>query len=181
LAAPVSHEATCLITGMISAFPALFDRAAETLTRRFGRISRESKIMPFNFTDYYAPQMGEALLRKFVSFERPFDPSQLAAAKLWTNGLEGELAGPEFPVTRPINLDPGYITPAKLVLATTKDYPHRIYIGGGIFAEVTLTFVDKAFRASDWTYPDYRTKPYHEFFEGVRKDLLRRRCESELT
>ena len=179
MATPVPHEDTCLITGMISAFPALFDRAEEALTKRFGRISRGSEVMPFDFTDYYAPQMGENLLRKFVAFERPFEPSQLAAAKLWTNDLEAQLAQGEFSVTRPINLDPGYVTPAKLVLATTKDYPHRIYIGGGIYAEVTLTFVDKAFRPNDWTYPDYRTKPYHEFFEAARKDLLRRRNDSD--
>jgi len=175
LADPAPHEDVCLITGMISAFPTLFEQAEEALARRFGRISRASKIMPFDFTDYYAPQMGENLQRKFVAFEKPFEPSLLAPAKLWTNDLETRLTGNEFPVSRPINLDPGYVTPAKLVLATTKDYPHRLYIGGGIYAEVTLSFVDKAWRPNDWTYPDYQTEPYHRFFEAVRSDLLERR------
>ena len=175
LAEPKPHEETCLIVGMLSAFTTLFDRAVRAMARRFGEVSRESEIFPFDsFTNYYAPQMGQGVQRKFVAFARPFDPQQLAETKLWTNALEAQFAGPEFPVPRPLNLDPGYVAPSKLVLATTKDYAHRIYLGRGIYAEVTLTFAGGRFRPNPWTYPDYQTEPYRRFFEAVRAGLLGR-------
>jgi len=164
---------------MLSGFAELFGRAAEAMSGRFGKVSRESGVLPFDFTDYYAPQMGARIMRKFIAFERPFDPAGIIEAKLWTNALEAQLAGPEFPVPRPINLDPGYVTPSKLVLATTKDHAHRIYLGRGIHAEVTLSFVEHAFRPMPWTYPDYRTAPYRKFFEAVREDLLKQRRRPE--
>ena len=175
MARPVPHEDVCLICGMLSAFPELFGRAAQLLSERFGQVSRESDVLPFDYTDYYRAQMGENIMRKFVTFERPFDPATLAEAKLWTNGLEEQFARPELPVARPINLDPGYVTLSKLVLATTKDHAHRIYLGQGIYAEVTLTFVRGAFQPLPWTYPDYRTQAYRTFFEQVRTDFLARR------
>lgn len=169
------HEDVCLICGMLTAFPTLFERAGQAMSQRFGCVSCESDIVPFDFTDYYRPQMGEHIQRKFVAFERPFDPAALPDVKLWAGELEGQLAGPEFPVPRPINLDPGYVTHAKLVLATTKDHAHRIYLRDGIYAEVTLTFVDGAFRALPWTYPDYRTEAYRRFFKRVRADRVAQR------
>jgi hypothetical protein len=81
-------------------------------------------------------------------------------------------AGAGLPAPRPINLDPGCIALSKLVLATTKDQAHRIYLGRGIYAEITLTYLNGAFRPMPWTYPDYRTEPYRRFFEQVRADLL---------
>jgi hypothetical protein len=160
---------------MISARAELFDRAEAALSERFGAIARSSEILPFHFTDYYQPEMGINLLRKFVAFERLVDAAELAGIKLWTNALEDRFAAePQAGVPRPINLDPGYITPAKLVLATTKDNAHRIYLGQGIHAEITLMFLKNAFEPMPWTYPDYRTEPYRRFLEQVRADLLAR-------
>jgi len=172
---PREHEPVCLIVGMLSAWPELFDEASRCLSARFGPALRISDTMPFNFTDYYRNQMGEGIRRKFVAFERPFPPDLLAKVKLWTNDLEARLADETYPVSRPINLDPGYLTPGKLVLATTKDHAHRVYLHSGIYAEVTLTYRDGAFRAMPWTYPDYRTAAYRRFFEAVRADWLARR------
>lgn len=172
---PVAHEKVCLIAGMLSRFPELFSRAADTVSARFGKVSRESEILPFDFTDYYAPDMGEDLWRKFYAFERPIEPERLVEIKLWTNELEEKMAGADYPVARPINLDPGYVAASKLVLATTKDHAHRIYLARGIYAEVTLSFVEKEFRPMPWTYPDYRTGPYRRFFEAVRADWASRR------
>ena len=172
MAAPVIPDDVYLIVGLLSAWPDLFARAQERLSARFGPVLRESEIVPFDFTDYYSPEMGEDLLRKFLAFERPIPPADLPEIKLWTNDLEKSFAGSEFPVPRPVNIDPGYVTPAKLVLATTKDYGHRIYLDLGICAEVTLTYTKGAFRPMPWTYPDYRTEAYREFFESVRTDIL---------
>ena len=145
------------------------------MSERFGSMARASEVMPFHFTGYYEPQMGADLLRKFLAFERPVDAAELAEIKLWMNALEERFAAePGFAVARPINLDPGYVAPSKLVLATTKDHAHRIYLGHGIHAEVTLTFLKGAFEPMPWTYPDYRTEAYRRFFEQVRADLVAR-------
>jgi len=171
VAQPVSHAPVCLIVGMISAHDALFDRATDALVSERGPVLLESRIMPFDFTDYYAPEMGESLQRKFLVFARPFDAERLPEIKRRTNDLEDRLAGPDYPVRRPINLDPGYITLSKLVLATTKDHAHRIYLRDGIYAEITLSYVGGAYRAHPWTYPDYRSPDYLAFFESVRRRI----------
>ena len=118
--------------------------------------------------------MGPDLKRMFVSFAPLIDPGQLARVKHETNHLEAEIceqAGspPEF---RLVNLDPGYIALSKLVLATTKDYSHRVYIGEGMYAEATLHWHDGAWRAWPYTYPDYASDVYHAFFRRVRERLL---------
>jgi len=158
---------------MLSASAERFDRAEAMLAERFGKVARASAVMPFDFTRYYEPEMGANLLRKFLAFEPPMNAADLAEIKLWTNGAEGcfsEAAG--LPPRRPINLDPGYVALSKLVLATTKDHAHRIYLGRGIYAEVTLSYLNGAFQPMPWTYPDYRTEPYRRFFEEVRADLV---------
>lgn len=167
-----ADQGVCLIVGMITAHPALFERAAEALEERFGPATHQSPVWPFDLTDYYEPEMGRGLLRKFLAFQRRVDRADLAEIKLWTNDLEKRLVTPDMPVPRPINLDPGWMDAARLVLATTKDYAHRIYLQRGIYAEVTLTFARGGFRPMPWTYPDYRSEHYHAFFRAVRDDLL---------
>jgi hypothetical protein len=173
---PVPHAPVSLIVGMLSASAELFDRAEAMLAERFGKLSCASPVMTFDFTGYYEPEMGADLLRKFVAFERPVNPADLVEIKLWTNGVEASFseaaASQRLSVRRPINLDPGYVAPSKLVLATTKDHAHRVYLGRGIYAEVTLTFLKGAFEPMPWTYPDYRTEAYRRFFEQVRAGLL---------
>jgi len=152
------------------------DAAAEALRREFGEMDLSSDIWPFDCTRYYEPQMGSGLLRRIHSFAELVDPARLAAVKLATNALEARLAaelrgGPP----RPVNLDPGYVSESKLVLATTKDYSHRVYLGNGIYAEVTLRWRAGRFEPWDWTYPDYRTEPYRAFFAGVRELYMAQR------
>jgi hypothetical protein len=121
--------------------------------------------LPFDHTAYYAAEFGEGLKRRFVAFEELVHPGKLAEIKLLTNALEMEwvLEG-----KRRINIDPGYISHSKLVLATTKNHAHRIYLGQGIYAEVTLHFRDGAFRAWPWTYPDYASSPLIAIFNHIR-------------
>lgn len=162
-----------LICGMISADADLMRRAGALLGRQFGEIEGESEVWPFDATDYYEAEMGTELKRTFVSFTRLIDPGQIGRIKRETNELEAELcrhaaAPPEF---RVVNLDPGYIGIGKLVLATTKDYSHRIYIGDGIYAEVTLHWRGNRWEAWPWTYPDYASERYQAFFTQVRERL----------
>jgi len=162
-----------LIIGILAADKRCLDTAVEAVTNRFGGIDLVSEIWPFEKTGYYKQQTGDHIVRQFVSVEKLTDPGALAEIKHTTNRLEQELAaglGPEPP--RPVNLDPGIIEPSKLVLATTKNYSHRIYIGKRMYAEVTLFFDKGRWRTFDYTYPDYRQECYLDFFDKVRKKLL---------
>jgi hypothetical protein len=117
--------------------------------------------------------MGADLKKQFIACERLIDPGELARIKRETNHWEAEYATlGRHPEPRPLNLDPGYITPAKLVLASTKDHAHRIYLKDGIFAEVTLAFRHHQWQPMEWTYPDYRRADYQAFFTRCREYLL---------
>ncbi|MCX7919947.1 MAG: DUF4416 family protein [bacterium] len=154
-----------LICGMISGRLELFEQAREKLQERYGAIDYLSPLMPFScYTDYYEQEMGKDLQRQFISFEKLIDPSDIIGIKLATNQIELAFGAPN----RLINLDPGYVSNAKLVLATTKDYQHRIYLGQGIYAEVTLRFRQGKFEPYEWTYPDYRTPEYLNIFNRIR-------------
>jgi hypothetical protein len=145
------------------------DRARELLEREFGPVDMESEIWPFEATDYYEKEMGPGLLRRVFSFKEMIDPENIVQAKHATNRMERRVGAklsdsPE----RPVNLDVGYVSPGKLVLATTKDYSHRVYLRAGIYAEATLGWRHGAFEPWEWTYPDYRAEGYREFFANVR-------------
>lgn len=160
-----------LICGLISNDPDLMVRAVRLLEQHQGPTDAVSELWPFDDTDYYAVEMGEALQRQFVSFARLIDPGELPGIKVLTDSLERrvnyELGLPED--RRRVNLDPGYLTLSKLVLATTKDYAHRLYLGNGIYAESTLHYEHGHWAAWPWTYPDYAGPRYHAFFERLRE------------
>jgi hypothetical protein len=156
----------------------LFDAAEREISARFGNIDAVSEVVTFDQTDYYQEEMGPHLLRKFVAFDRLINPKDLVTAKLFTNELEERMSEQEGSERRVVNLDPGYVSLAKLVLASTKDYSHRIYMGDGIFAEVTLHYANKRFNAWPWTYPDYKTEAYRLFFESLRKKYIEALRES---
>ncbi len=167
-----------LIVGLLSGDADLLRRARQLLQRKFGGVDLESDVWPFAETDYYTAEMGPGLQRWFLSFERLIRPETLAEIKLHTNELELQIAdqclAPER--ARPVNLDPGYLNLAKLVLATTKDRAHRLYLNAGIYAEVTLHYRDGAWQAWPWTYPDYRKPEYLAWFERVR-NIYRKQAE----
>jgi hypothetical protein len=145
----------------------------EAIVAEFGRTDFVSDIWPFDKTDYYKDQTGENILRQFASIEKLIDPGKLAKIKHRANRLEQKLAGQlALDLYRPVNLDPGIIEPSKLVLATTKNYSHRIYIGKKMYAEVTLTFDKGHWQPLPYTYPDYRQQCYFDFFDKVRTRLL---------
>jgi hypothetical protein len=165
-----------LIIGMLSMREELFAQAEEKMQTLWGSIEFQSLVMPFDFTDYYAKEMGAPLLRKFVSFAQYIDPGKLADIKHQTNVLEDKIAqtpaGQALEVSRPINLDPGYVEPSKLVLATTKNYSHRIYIGKSMYAECTLHYHKGFWQSWPHTYPDYAGGAYDEFLTKVRDRLM---------
>jgi len=163
-------ESVKLVCGLIGADRGRMVEAQAALAGAFGRIDLESDFLPFDFTEYYRAEMGDGLLRRFVSFEEPVDPGRLATVKLATGKIEARFARSDGgTVRRRVNLDPGYVTPAKLVLATTKDFAHRVYLGRGIYAEVTLQFRKDGIVAMPWTYPDFRSGAYAPFLLEVRR------------
>jgi hypothetical protein len=145
------------------------------LVEVFGPVTMASTPYAFTQTDYYAPTMGIDLRKQFLAFHDLVAPDRLAAIKRTTNALEQQLAASNrWPDVRPVNLDPGILTLGKFQLATTKDQAHRIYLGEGIYAEVTLRFQAGAFVPWPWTYADYRQPEVLAFLKEVRDDYYRR-------
>lgn len=164
------HPPVKYICGALYNDDALYVSARAALVARFGALDFESDPMPFDHTDYYRDEMGERLLRRFISFETLREPDELVTAKHATNAIEQRLARPDG--GRRVNLDIGYLAPAKLLLATTKDHGHRVYLGRGIFAELEYWYQSGDFTMLPWTFPDYRTQAYREVFRKIRKRYL---------
>lgn len=164
------HKPVKLIVGFIFKEENALHKAEILLVRHFGKIDFESQTLPFTHTDYYEAEFGKDLKRKFVSFKKLILPEALHRIKIITNKIEKKLSRP---TGRLINIDPGYLEPAKLILASTKDYKHRIYLNKGIYAEATLFYRNSTFNPWEWTYPDYRTAEYINIFNRIREIYVR--------
>jgi hypothetical protein len=166
-----------LFVGVLTSIPEIIPRAEERLAALFGAVDSRSEPFPFDATHYYDTTMGTPIFRHFLSFENLIEASAIADAKVQTNDIESGLAC-EYPVLpRPVNLDPGYVEQSKIVLASTKNFYHRILISGGIYAEVTLHFEAGNWQSFPWTFPDYKTGRYHPFFSLLR-ELYRRQLNA---
>lgn len=160
--------------GMLSSRKDLFSACEELLTAQHGPIDLHSEIAPWDHSDYYQEEMGPGLFRKFVCWERLREPDLLSAIKhetirmekLWSRRCNAREC-------REINIDPGYLTEAKVVLATTKDYAHRLFIGGNVYAEVELNYRKEmaGFVPLEHTYPDFRSARTIEWFNKARETL----------
>lgn len=160
-----SIEPVKLIIGFIFKEEKIFNKAKVALEKQFGIPDFESQRLVFNHTDYYEKELGIGLRRKFISFRKLIRPDKLSKIKIATNKIEDKFSKGK---ARLINIDPGYLDLAKLVLASTKDFKHRIYLSKGIFAEITLFYQNKSFQTWEWTYPDYRTNEYIGIFNYIR-------------
>lgn len=148
-----------------------YEASLERLSQELGRIEDMSEEMPFEHTDYYREEMGKGLRRRFVLFSELRSREDLPRIKIFTNQLERELS---VAGKRRVNIDPGYLTLENVILATTKNYTHRIYIGSGIYADLTLIFKKGSYAELEWTYPDYRSPKIVQIFNGWRKILKER-------
>lgn len=155
-----------LFVGMLSNEIFLFDELKEQLKEIFGALDLESPVWDWEHTDYYSKEMGIELKRKFIFFERLINPDAFPEIKLKTNELEMQYLNKNG--GRRINLDPGYLDSAKIVLVSTKDYSHRLYLGKGIYGEVTLIYSGKEYQSLPYTYPDFRTQGYLALFKNAR-------------
>lgn len=159
-----------LICGFIFSGQTVLQHALARLQVRLGPVDVHSDVFPFTHTDYYLSEMGSDLGRVFVSFERLIRCEQLPEIKILTNGLEENLAlDSSGCLRRRINIDPGYLEASKLVLASTKNFSHRIHVGRSIYAEVTLQYRANKFEPLPWTYPDYQDPRVLDFLLRVRR------------
>ncbi|MCX7654591.1 MAG: DUF4416 family protein [Fervidobacterium sp.] len=150
-----------------------FERIKDELIKNFGPIDYVSGELEFEkYTLYYNEEMGSGITGKLVSFENLIHPSMLAMIKIKTNEIEQRYS---VDGKRKFNLDPGYIHHMQFVLATTKMWPHRIYIGHGIYAEPTLMYINGKWKDYDFTYPNYKEDTYKTQLSKIRDLYLEKR------
>jgi hypothetical protein len=147
----------------------LIHPVAEALADRVGPVDMVSAWMPFDYTRYYEDEMGGPLYRRMLAFAGLIEQDGLAGIKLITNQLEREYTKGD---RRGINIDPGYLTPERLVLATGKNFTHRIYLKEGIFADLTLIYTKGDFQTLPWTYPDYADARMIRWLQQVRRRYM---------
>jgi len=169
MAIPTSPMPVLRFAGLLAGSEDELAAARSELTQWYGQIDDISPTIPFTFTQYYNAEMGPNLLRQWVRFKTLFAPDQLAKCKLETNMAETLLAR-QFPrgVARPVNIDPGYVHRYKIILATTKDHAHRVYLNEGIYGEVTLHWSQNVWTPWPWTYADYQSPTSLTFFDKAR-------------
>jgi hypothetical protein len=164
---PKEAQPARLFVSLIVPGDEILQRGSEELGLLFGEIDSMSERFPFQFTDYYAEEMGSSLFRRFATFKDLIPIPRLSEIKMATNHLEEKLAGPEG--KRRINIDPGYLCLQHVVLATTKGYTHRPYLRDGIYADLSLIYRNRSFQPLEWTYPDYRQDGVIRLFNQLRK------------
>jgi len=157
------------IVSLLLARPDLGPKVVELLNVHFGPPDLVGPWWPFTATAYYTPEMGPGLGRLLVSFLHLADPAQLANWKVRTNEIEARLS---LGGRRVVNLDPGYVAKERLVLATGKNFSHRIYLDHGIYGDLALLYGQGTFQAQSWTFPDYARGPLPELLLRVRKKYL---------
>jgi len=158
-----------LIMSLIGSDDRLLHQVIQILGERYGEVDFTSDILPFDFTDYYTEEMGKGLFRRLITFSPLIPREQLVRIKQETNEIEEQFA---LEGKRRVNIDPGYICAEHLILATTKGYTHRPYLGEGIHADLTLIYREGQFRPLDWTYPDYASSQVREILQRVRKQYV---------
>lgn len=162
----MKDEKALLFTGLLFHHELYLDEARKRLTNLFGKTLFESPTLDWDYSEYYREELGWPIKRHFIFFEALINSATLPEIKLLTRDIEDALSEDG---RRTINIDPGYLTLSKVVLASTKNYSHRIYMGKGIFAEVTLLFRDKRYQPHLFTYRDYASDFYIDLFMKARE------------
>ena len=175
LGTPANPEPVKLVCAVMGQDESKLAEGRELLAGRFGSVELAGPVFDFSFSSYYEREMGAGLVKQFLGFGPLVNPADLAEIKRATNDLEAGLARFDGMPGRGLNIDPGYVNGSQLVLATTKNYSHRIYIGKCIYAEVTLLYTRGEFTPLPWTYRDYSTEAALAFFTRVRSAFLDQR------
>lgn len=169
MSTPQNPKPAKLVVGLFVKEKRLINALYSELSGRFGPVDLISSWFPFDFTTYYAPEMGNPLFRRVLAFKTLVEQKSLAEIKIATNDLELKFLQDR---KRTVNIDPGYMLRERFVLATGKNYAHRIYQDKGIYADLTLIYQKGGFRQLPWTYPDYAANSMLVFLEIVRKKYI---------
>ena len=168
-----------LLVSVIAGSAVHIAKVLSKLAGRYGILDFVSEVLAFDYTDYYYAEMGQPLYRRFASFDGLISQEDLARIKVQTNFLETEESAGG---NRRVNIDPGYLLAERLVLASGKNYAHRIYLSNGIYADLTLVYRDLDYRPLAWTYPDYAEIKVRNWLRALRKKyLLQLRSEDSIT
>jgi hypothetical protein len=173
MAQPREFAPVKLICGVIYKEEALYEEVKKRLEAEWGRVDTEGPAYPFDLTGYYEDEMGGGLVRRFLSFEVLVPPESLPEAKLLAIELEALIRQERGATGRPVNIDPGHLTASAVIMATAKDFAHRIPLAKGIYAHLEFLFTRTGVRTLDWTYPDLRRQPPQVYFRAVREIYLR--------
>jgi len=168
---PQEPKPVKLVTSVIYSDPKAYEQALSVLKQKWGEIDFIEAHFPFTSTEYYTREMGKPLWRSFFSFKMLIPRETLVDIKLFTNEIENNLA--KEVAERTLNIDPGYLNDAQLILATGKNFSHRIYLGRGLFGDLTLMFKHHEFQAFPWTYPDYQQDPIRSLLLKMRAHYVR--------
>ncbi len=158
---------TKIFFGLIYREPEQYEKMIENIIS-IAPVDVESIEIPFDFTDYYKKELGSNLIRKWISIDKKIPENELVHLKQTSIEWEKNLSKDK---KRKVNCDPGGISLSRVILVTTKNYSHRIYMGNGIYSEITLIFKNKNFTPLEWTYPDYRSDTFLQFALKCREKL----------
>lgn len=164
---PKRPQPVKLVVSLVTGEKGLIKLVLMALQDRFGPIDLLTGRLDFNHTEYYNNEMGKGLFRKLASFDNLIDPGELPFIKVFTNSLEDRFLTTDG--RRRINIDPGYISIEKMVLASCKNFGHRIYLRDGVYADLTLIYRGKDFQPLEWTFPDYAEGSLRRLLRGVRE------------
>ena len=167
---PHPPEPALFFTGILYSENTYFEKAKKNLLDSFGPSLMETSPVSWDHSDYYREELGSPIMRIFIFFRSLISHEEITDIKLKTNSIEDSLS---LDGKRKVNIDPGYLTLANVVLATTKGYSHRLYLGKGIYGEVSLLYKEKSrtFMPNIFTYPDYQDKQCIEMFIKAREFL----------
>jgi hypothetical protein len=143
-------------------------QALDALVSDFGPLDFLSAPEAFQYTTYYDDEMGQGIRRQTAGFLNLVEPGSLAAIKLRANEIE---TGLSLDGKRKVNIDPGFLSLENFILATGKNFTHRIYLRDGIYADLTLIYNKGAYRPLPWTYPDCREPEFLHCLGVLRKKL----------
>ena len=166
---PKEPEPVKLLASILAGEASLLGETVRELALRYGAPDYVSEVLSFDYTNYYAAEMGQSLVRRFVAFDVLIRPEELPAIKVETNNLEERSSEGR---ARRVNIDPGYIAKQHFILATGKGFAHRPYIGRGIYADLTLVYRKETYRPLEWTYPDYRAERTIGMLNRLRKRYM---------
>lgn len=166
---PQEPKPAKLVIGFFLNNKQLLEPIAKELSARFGSADIISSWMPFDYTSYYEREMGAPLFRRLFAFEKLIQQRTLAQIKVNTNRMEQHYSRDG---KRSVNIDPGYLVQERFVLASGKNYSHRIYLSEGIYADLTLIYHQGRFQQLAWTYPDYADRPMLRVLERIRQKYV---------